>query len=356
MKQEKKKMKRKFEQSREETLINHLVITDGQPGCGKTLFPPIVASLERVEMMAYAFPLEWICMTHSLGNLNLNTAETLSKMIVDHHAYQSMMGRETNFRYGDLSSVWKAPDPWKYIKRIFGDGDRIIPKKIKDQGVITNLTTHYLMAFAEPVIKAFSGKLTILEIVRHPLYMLRQHSINMKDLVNNPRDISIYYKYQENSYPYFAKGWEEEFDSANDMEKAILCFKKMTEMIDSKRMLYSKDYNVNILTIPFEQFVLEPNQIIEKICKMLGTDQTNLTIKEMRRQKVPRKFIADGINLRVYQRYGWEPSKGKSEKLELAERRKEAVSNCSKEVVVILDKLCTQYEEKYCTNKNWIER
>ena len=60
-----------IEQVREICLTKELVIIDGQPGCGKTLFPSILATFERVEMMSYAFPLEWICMTHALGNMDL---------------------------------------------------------------------------------------------------------------------------------------------------------------------------------------------------------------------------------------------------------------------------------------------
>ena len=47
----------KTEQVREICLTKELVIIDGQPGCGKTLFPSILATFERVEMMSYAFPL-----------------------------------------------------------------------------------------------------------------------------------------------------------------------------------------------------------------------------------------------------------------------------------------------------------
>ena len=170
------------QQVRELCLTEKLVIVDGQPGCGKTLFSPIVATLKNVEMMSYAFPIEWICKTYELGNLNLHTATTLVRMFVDQHMYQSMMGRETNFRISDLSSVWKAPNSWKYIKRIFQAGDRAVPGKILREKPILNFTTHFLMASAEPIFKAFRDKVVIIEVVRHPLYMVIQNMINHKNI------------------------------------------------------------------------------------------------------------------------------------------------------------------------------
>ena len=40
---------------REKMLLNQVVLVDGQPGCGKTLFTAIIAAMERVELLNYSY-------------------------------------------------------------------------------------------------------------------------------------------------------------------------------------------------------------------------------------------------------------------------------------------------------------
>ena len=47
--------------TRKKQLAEKIVIVDGQPGCGKTMLSPIIASMERVELLSYAFEVEFIC-------------------------------------------------------------------------------------------------------------------------------------------------------------------------------------------------------------------------------------------------------------------------------------------------------
>ena len=54
-----------------------------------------------------------------------------------------MMGRDTNFRYTDLSSAFQDSNPLRYFRRIFGEGDIVIPERIRNQKPILNLTQKY---------------------------------------------------------------------------------------------------------------------------------------------------------------------------------------------------------------------
>ena len=48
-------------------LAPKVIIVDGQGGCGKTMLSPIIGSFNQVELLNYAFELEWICRLHFLG-------------------------------------------------------------------------------------------------------------------------------------------------------------------------------------------------------------------------------------------------------------------------------------------------
>ena len=85
----------------------------------------------------------------------------------------------------------------------------------------------------------------------------------------------------------------------------------------------------------------------------LESKVNHLTKKIMKKQKVPREKISDGIPLSIYKRCGWEPpQKSLDERQELEKRRQFAIDNgASKQAMNILDKLSAEYENKYFLRK-----
>ena len=335
---------------RENTLANNIVIIDGQPGCGKTLFSSIVSSFKRVEILNYAFEIEYITRLYNINKIKEDAAISLIRMFADLKLYQTMMGRETNFRYSDLSSVFKNPYPLRYFLRIFSKGDKDVPFKIKKVNPILSLTTHNLLNVAEPIFKAFSSKLSFIEIIRHPLYMIKQQTINMRDLNSeNPRDVDLYMNYNGSIIPCYAIGWEQKFLSSNIVEKAIYNIENIYEINKIKRSNLNKNVSYKILTIPFEKFVINPDKYLSKMLTLLKTEFSLKTKKILLKQKIPRNKIADGINLPIYKRYLWEPSiKNLSEKDELLKRREWAIDmGADKKSIEVLDRISEDYESKF---------
>ena len=41
-------------------LAEKIVFVDGMPGCGKTMLSPIVAALPRIELLQYAYEIEYV--------------------------------------------------------------------------------------------------------------------------------------------------------------------------------------------------------------------------------------------------------------------------------------------------------
>ena len=335
--------------TRQGHLAEKIVIVDGQPGCGKTMLSPIIAAMDRVELLTYVFEIEFICRLTHLHKIEEDAAVAMVRMFTDHKLYQTMMGRETNFRYSDLSSVFKDSNPSRYIKRIFQKGDMAIPNQIKKLRPILNLTTHDLLGMSYPIFTGLKNRVIFIEVVRHPLYMLIQQTLNFERLLNDPRDIQIYIKHGKEQLPYFAYKWETLFVSSKAVEKSIYTMEKMTKLTEAFKMKLNKKFGKQILTIPFEKFVLDPLPFMKKIENSLETKITLTTKKIMKKQKVPRKKISDGIPLDIYKRCGWEPPVNNlSEKEELIKRRQFAIDNgASKAALDTLDKLSKEYEKKY---------
>ena len=56
--------------------------------------------------------------------------------------------------------------------------------------------------------------------------------------------------------------------------------------------------------MPFEKFVLHPDKWIKSILNCLEIDHDKNLSNELKKQKVPRKFLHEGLSRSVYERYG----------------------------------------------------
>ena len=163
---------------REEMLLEELVLVDGQAGCGKTLFTAIIAAMDRLELLNYSPELENICALKYLNKITDDAAESMIRIQMDLVIYETMMSRGTNFRPSDISSIFRDVDLKIYLRRLLVKGDEVIPERIKKERPILHFATHNLLAFSEPVFKALGLKVSLIEVVRHPLYMLIQQTLN----------------------------------------------------------------------------------------------------------------------------------------------------------------------------------
>jgi hypothetical protein len=333
--------------SRQHTFHNQVVLIDGFPGCGKTLFSSVVSSLKRVEMLKYPFEIEYYCSLYNLGKISLDAASTMIKMSADLQIYNSLQSRELNFRFSDISSVFNDAFPLRYFKRLFQKGDELVPARIERENPILHLATHRLLRNSEPVFTALNERLTYIEIVRHPLYMLKQEFLNMERLIANPRDFTVYFTREGKEYPEWAHGWEEKYNHSNNMDKTIYSYEYLMGKTEETKSKVLQSTKAKIITISFEQFVLEPQSFLDKILGTLKTEFTSKTPKVLKKQKVPRKKLADAPRLKIYERCGWVPPQAESEEKEFETRWRFAAEKASPEAMRSLRKLCEAYEIKY---------
>ena len=328
-------------------LAENIVIVDGQPGCGKTMLSPIIASLDRVELLTYAYELEYICAMHYVGAMTADAAQVMAGMLTDLQLYNSMMGREINVRPTDLSSIWRDANPWRYVKRMFQDGDEKIPARIKEEKPILHLTTHNLLPFSNPLWENLGNRLKFIEVVRHPLYMIKQQALNMTNILGDPRDFTIYVDYKGQQLPYYAFEWPEIFINSNPVEKSIWHMQHLSNKVKAVRSAHQD----SIISIPFETFVLNPWGYMQQIEQALETRVVAKTRQMMKKQRVPRARIEDGLALKIYKRCGWTPPQANSEEEEFNIRRNEVAKQVSKNALAVLDAICIEYEEQFLGGK-----
>lgn len=333
---------------REPYLAERVICVGGHPGCGKTMMTPIVGSLERVEMQKFNYALEYICSLHLLGRLDDDAATVMIRMLTDLDLYNMTMARETNFRWSDVSSVFSNPGPWRYVRRLFGPGDEAAAARIRTEKPILHITAHNLLAISPPLFAALGDRLRLLEVVRHPLYMVKQWHHYIDRYGTDVRDFTIWFEYQGRSLPFFARGWEERYRSSNAMDRVIYSIEHLTQLGQGAMARLSANQQAQAMIMPFERFVLDPWPYLRRLEGMLGSRVTALTRRELKRQKVPRSRIADGLARPIYREYGWQPAtRGSDERRELEMRREYAAQHASAEGLGTLDRMCAAYEAEH---------
>jgi hypothetical protein len=327
-------------------LAHKVLFVDGLPGCGKTLFSKIVSTMSHVELLSYLTDVENICALFELEKIPIDAAKVMIQISTDLKIYQTMMGRDVNFRVSDLSSAVSHHDTSRYLKRIFGPGGEEVLNMINLEKPILNIASHNLLPYSEPIWSALGDRCVFLNVVRHPLYIVRQQVLNVKKVIGTARHFSIYYNYEGQNLPYFVNGWESDYITSNHMERTIHFLDKVTKRTNNTIDKIKK--HSNILTVPFEKFVLNPDQWMNKIADIIGSDVTDVTRMVMKEQNIPRDMVAQGIDLDMYRRCGWVPPRDKAtERDELNVRRDDVAREVSSEVLIMLDQLSKEYEDKY---------
>ena len=223
-------------------------------------------------------------------------------------------------------------------------GDEKIFSILEKRQPILHIAAHMLLPSFNLLNSTFGKKLIFYEVIRHPIYMLTQNERNFKTF-ETARHGHVRYSFGKKEYTFFTKGWEKEFDNANDLEKSVHLMNWYFKFI--KNEINHKD----IKFIPFEKFVKNPQEYLESISKEISSPIDYAVRKSMKNQKVPRKLLNNAPALDIYKRCGWEPPKYPSDELELKARREVVTKKISPSSLKILDNLSNFYIDEILSNK-----
>ena len=294
---------------RPDYLDNKVLIVDGLIGGGKGLMSAIAGSLPRVEMWIHKGNIEQLCAIQHLGEITSSGSETLLKSWFDEYFYNLSISRDINFRMSDMSSILKDARPLRYLARLFKSCGPDTYQRVKSEEMVLNIMTHANTAYSEPIFNALGPRLVYVRLVRSPMtkYMINHMArwskrwgedpdgMIMHSLKSNPKD----------RVPFYMLGRESEFLKANSIEKAILLLDEWQHSGDEFIDNIAIKSEATIIEIPFEKFVFEPQPYINKIAKALNTIPDKVTIKEMKKQKVPRQYLTAAPQNPNYERLGW---------------------------------------------------
>ena len=329
-----------------------VVFLDGLTGTGKTMMGPILSTFRRMEVQRIEHTYEYTCALRYLERMEEDAAVHLLRMHIDLACYNMMIGRETNFRWKDLSGVLGNPGGWRYVRRLLlPDGDAVV-ERINAARPILQIHSHQALGIAVPLFHALGDRLTVIEMVRHPLYLLEHWYSYIDRHGADPRDFTIWLHYNGEHLPWFAYGWEEKYVASKKMDRVIYSIEELTRLAEDTVRGLDEASRRRVLMIPFDGFVVDPWPYLRQIEGLLGTETTSSTSKAMRKQKVPRKLSTAGRDLQAYRQYNWQPpSKDSDESSELQKRWVYAAREATREGMEALERMCVAYEERYMCQK-----
>lgn len=332
--------------SRNKYLTEKLLVLDGLTGTGKTMMSALLESYNRVEVGRFIYDIEYISISEMLGAQRRDATKAILGLVIDSKLYDNMISREVNFRPSDLSSVFKNWRAFNYIQRLFkADGDAVIDR-LNQQKPIMMINTHQLLAAMDSLFEQFNENVFVVEMERHPLYLL-EHWLSYMDMHGvSARDFTIWVEdSKKNSVPWFAHSWRDEYWSLTKFDRVVKSIDSLVDLMDDQ---YAKQPASQLMVVPFEDFTLNTGRYVEEISTWLGTEATSQTKKACKKQNLPRTNINAGLNKKIYQRYGYSKNdqlqshvENYKAKLTFANKHKTSVSG------PILDKLIERYESQH---------
>jgi len=215
---------------RHPSIVPGVIFLDGVSGTGKTMLAPILSTFRRVEVQRIDYIYESICALHFLGRVEDDAAVALIRMYVDLACYNVMIARESNFRWSDLSGVLRNPGGFRYLRRLFERDGRQVLDVIRQRRPILQLICHHALPTMVPLFAALGERLTLVEMVRHPLYLL-EHWYSYNDRYGtDPLDFTVWLNHGAACLPWFARGWEEKYLASNRMDRVIHSLDRITRL------------------------------------------------------------------------------------------------------------------------------
>lgn len=284
------------------TLAKDIVVLDGLSGTGKSMFTPILASMKKMQNPRFEYMFEYLLLAANHSKISEDAANCFLKLLADIKLYDGCISRDVNFRPSDISGVIANKNGFKYIKQLFNQDGLEAQTKIAIESPRLLLITHQILSCFHILDNCFGENVKVVEIVRHPLYLI-DHWLSYIDMYcSNPRDFTVWVQTNENlNVPWFAEACAPKFIEMSRIEKIIYSIDTLM-----KPVYNSFDRSPgNLMFIPFEDFVLKPVPHIQRLSHFLGTSTSSATKAILKEQNIPRHFVNKGPVNKTSIRYNY---------------------------------------------------
>jgi hypothetical protein len=284
---------------RNNRLARKVILIDGPPRAGKSLTGQLVSSYENIENERMDVIIEQIAILYHHNKISRDASIALLRREIDQILYDSMLARNTNFRWGDRTSIFNNFTIIKYFKRLFEKDGLSVLERIKNEKPGIQFMTHDVLQKSDILFEAIGSGLRIIEMVRNPIDLI--YSMHLKgygdDIGINPIywELSIQTKSQD--IPYYALEWSNKYLKLNPIDRVILIVDQLFNEVREKFDSLSEARKTQIMFIKFDTLISDTQSICNRLENFLDASKTKRTSKIMSKQKVPKVFdksLTDG--------------------------------------------------------------
>lgn len=279
---------------RKVTFDNPFLLSDGIGSSGKRLLAHIAGVVEGVEKLTHNPWFETVSTLHWLGDLPTESAVALIRTEADRHTYHLTLGREINLRWGETTSIFSNPRPFRYVARVLRQKEgEAAAELIRSDKPIINEGTHDGLRSGPLFEAAFGSRLMVLHVVRHPadlaLDWLRRGLGNR--IGTDSREFAPLIMRQGRVEPLYMLGQPPGlYGQLNATERvlAMLAFCYETNLAGLNGM--SSLDRTRIYS--FEELVVNPEGLLCDIEGLTGRARANSPRRVFRKEGVPRTPVS----------------------------------------------------------------
>lgn len=260
-------------------LLEHLVMVDGPARAGKTTVSRLISSFERVELERVQEIFDNIGYMTDLGKMDRDAAVSMLRAAADMDIYNLYLSRNVNCRPSDQTGILKSTHPLRYIRRLFSnDGDAAV-QRIQSEKPILLQHVHYQLERIGIHFDAFTDSLRVIEMLRHPVDLVAaSRSRFAQNLCDSKRGAYLCIRHKDTSVPVYAKGWEDEYLSANATDRVIrITHGYLVRSLEAYQAL-SDGHRKHVKFVKFDSVLNDPVEAAEALSGFLGTRPTKKTL------------------------------------------------------------------------------
>ena len=318
-----------------------IVLLDGLTGTGKTMLMRLIDSYEDVSPPRFDYQLEQICIGISENKIDILAGIQMLQLLIDQRQYDAKLSRDVNFRPNDLSSILKSTKKFQYVRRLFKNDLIQNIKELNEGKEHIFIVVHQLLDTSMILDKIPNKSVKRVLATRHPYYLF-DHWASYADMHgNSPNDFTITLD-KTYQVPWFIKESPEKFYLHSAEDKAALAIAELTH----RQISYLKG-KPDVLVFDFEKFVLAPNNYLEKLGNLIGTNANGIS-RKLKSENLPREHINDSTQKAIYRRYRSNLLTNDRDHKEDYRKLRERISHSvSKSHFILLESAAKRYEEEF---------
>lgn len=276
-------------------LIQKVVFVDGITRSGKSMVAPMFRSSDLFDPLIFSYDLEYVMAGLISEQVNLDFARSFFIKVINERIYDAALGRNFNFRKGEISSVDKMLNYHTLVSRLNElDGDEVL-RAISHREMLTPFFTHDMGVYLSEFLKLnLDGQ--VLEVLRNPFeitFSWIQKGWGERQILD-PRSFKHTLTHGNNLIPWQAKDFPLEWTTSSHADRCALI------VIDLSNKLLNQlltNHQPSILPVFYEDFATKTQLEVNRIAEFLNVNPNSFDLSCLVTEKLPR--IIDPNELEV---------------------------------------------------------